>query len=60
MTSELSQKEETKRIAPGVCIPWEEQVKVFGEILGNSEMVKKEWENLDVAAYMYLWWWIHR
>jgi len=55
-----SNKVKTNGIHPGVCVPWEEKVKEFGEILGNAEIVKKEWEQLDAMAYAYLWFWVHR
>ncbi len=55
-----SNKVESKGMRPGVCVPWEEKIKEFGEILGNPEIVKKEWEQLDAMAYAYLWFWVHR
>jgi len=57
---EHTPQEETKRIAPGVCFPREEKVTEFGEIKGDPELIKKQWESIDVAAYMYLWYWVHR
>lgn len=47
-------------MAPGVCIPWTEQLERMGRIKGNSEIVKSEWEQLDMFAYLYLWYWVHR
>ncbi|MEW6662620.1 MAG: hypothetical protein ACOY9Y_15130 [Bacillota bacterium] len=58
--TEMPKKEEIKRLPPGVCVPWEEKAIEFGPIAGNPEIVKKEWEKLDVFAYLYLWWWVHR
>lgn len=45
---------------PGVCLPWAEQVGKMGEIKGDPEIIKSEWERLDVFAYLYLWFWVHR
>ena len=47
-------------MAPGVCIPWGEQLQRMGEIKGDAEIVKSEWEKIDVFAYLYLWYWVHR
>lgn len=58
--TDMPKKEETKGNPPGVCIPWEQKVKEFGQFVGNPEGVKKEWEKLDAFAYMYLWYWVHR
>ena len=59
MTTE-TKKTDTKGMAPGVCVPWEEKLKDFTEIAGDAEMVKNEWEKLDAFAYVYVWWWVHR
>ncbi|WP_214659233.1 hypothetical protein [Candidatus Formimonas warabiya] len=45
---------------PGVCIPWDEQVKKMGTIMGKEEIIKSEWEKLEAFAYVYLWWWVQR
>lgn len=47
-------KEEIAR-KPGVCIPWEEKVKEYKEIMGDEEIVKKVWEDIDTLAYVYIW-----
>ena len=59
MTKEDNQGSKTQK-APGVCLPWAEQVERMGEIKGDPEIIKTEWEKLDVSAYMYLWYWVHR
>jgi len=43
------------RIAPGVCIPWEEKRKEFPEITGDEEIIKRTWEDVDGLAYTYVW-----
>ena len=60
MTTGISDKDELTGMPPGVCVPWTDKVKEYGEIAGNAEMLKTEWEKLDAAAYVYLWWWVHR
>jgi len=59
MTKDVKESSKTQ-IAPGVCLPWAEQVERIGEIKGDPEIIKSEWENLDTFAYMYLWFWVHR
>lgn len=56
----MSKIDDFKNLSPGVCLPWEEKLKELGEIKGNAEILKGEWEKLDAFAYLYLWWWVHR
>lgn len=49
-----------QNLPPGVCLPWEEKLKDLGEIKGDAEMIKREWEKLDLFAYLYLWYWVQR
>ncbi|MCL6480051.1 MAG: hypothetical protein K6T65_16930 [Peptococcaceae bacterium] len=58
--NETPKNEEIKGMPPGVCFPWEQKVGELGPIAGNPEIIKKEWEKLDVFAYLYLWYWVHR
>lgn len=58
--SSCQEEKEKKGFPPGVCVPWEEKLKDLGEILGNEEIIKSEWEKLDAFAYIYLWWWVQR
>ncbi len=46
--------EEIKR-APGVAVPWEEKLAELPEIVGDEELVKNVWENIDSMAYTYIW-----
>ena len=50
------EEKQNTAVSPGVCLPWDEKRQDFGEILGNEEIIKSEWENLDAFAYIYLWW----
>ena len=47
--------EEIIKRDPGVCIPWEEKLKELPPILGDVEIVKNSWENIDSLAYIYVW-----
>jgi hypothetical protein len=47
--------EEKKIKEPGVCIPWEEKVKEYPKIMGDENVVKKAWEDIDDLAYQYIW-----
>ena len=40
---------------PGVCIPWQEKVKELPPIQAKPELVQKVWEDVDAAAYVYIW-----
>ena len=47
--------EEKKTREPGVCIPWEEKIKEYEKIMGDEQIVKKVWEEVDGMAYQYIW-----
>jgi hypothetical protein len=42
-------------LQPGVCIPWELRVKEYPQILGDVNVVKRVWEEIDTLAYLYVW-----
>ena len=48
-------KDEKITRRPGACIPWEEKMKELPTILGDKDIVKQKWENLDALGYMYIW-----
>lgn len=47
--------EEEKPIPPGICIPWDQEVKQLPEIVGDKELAKQIWEETESLAYMYIW-----
>jgi len=49
----LKKSLETRR--PGVCIPWEEKQKELPEIVGDPQIVRQIWEEIDSLAYLYIW-----
>ena len=42
-------------IKPGVCFPWEEKTKEMPGILGDPEIVRTQWENIDALGNAYIW-----
>jgi hypothetical protein len=50
MADQLSPK-----VKPGVCIPWQEKVKELPKILGDQELVKRIWEDVDSLGNMFIW-----
>jgi hypothetical protein len=58
--AEETAKDRPQGLPPGVCVPWEQKEKEFGAILGDKELVKSEWEKLDMMAYLFIWGWVHR
>ena len=49
-----------KNLPPAVCIPWDQKLKEVGEVRGDADQVKKEWENLDMFGNLYIWNWVQR
>ena len=46
---------------PGVCVPFDVKLgELGGGVLGDEGLVRSQWEQLDAAAYLYLWFWVHR
>ncbi len=43
------------KIKPGVCIPWEEKVKEIPEFMGDPQLVKTVWENLEGLGNTFIW-----
>lgn len=41
--------------APGICMSWDEKRKELPAIMGDAEIVKRVWENLEGFAYTYIW-----
>ena len=40
---------------PGVAVPWQEKIQELPQITANEPLVKKNWEDTDFLAYMYIW-----
>jgi len=40
---------------PGVCIPFEEKVREWPPIQGETEIIRRTWEEVDNLAYLYVW-----
>jgi hypothetical protein len=40
---------------PGVAIPWEEKVAELPEIVGDKDLARQVWEDVDALAYTFLW-----
>jgi hypothetical protein len=44
-----------RRVAPGVCFPWEDKVKTLPPIPGDAELARRIWEQVDAFGNMYIW-----
>jgi uroporphyrinogen-III decarboxylase len=49
------QAESAMKRRPGVCVPWEEKAAEFPQILGDKQLVRRVWEDVDALAYTYIW-----
>ena len=45
---------EFKKVPPTI-FSWDEKKKEYKEIKGDEEIVKKQWEEFDMFAYLLLW-----
>ncbi|MCC6490049.1 MAG: hypothetical protein IT364_21360 [Candidatus Hydrogenedentes bacterium] len=41
--------------APGVCVPWETKRREIPQILGDEQIVRRMWENIESFAYTYIY-----
>lgn len=55
--SEVKQKDDRLKYKPkpGVLIPFEEKEKEFEKIMGDREIVKTQWENVEAIANRFIW-----
>ncbi|NMA69911.1 MAG: hypothetical protein GX958_10910 [Desulfitobacterium sp.] len=53
-------KDKKTETSPGSCLPWEKVTEEYGKVTGNEDLLRKQWEELDKFAYLYLWWWVQR
>jgi uroporphyrinogen-III decarboxylase len=42
-------------VAAGVCIPWAEKVKELPPITGDTDLVRRVWEHVDLLGNDYIW-----
>ena len=47
--------EEKIRVKPGELIPWKVREKEYEKILGDKEIIKKEWERIEILANRFIW-----
>jgi hypothetical protein len=43
------------KVKPGICIPWEEKRKELLRILGDENLLKKIWEEVESFGYLFIW-----
>ncbi len=43
------------RVAPGLCVPWEEKLKEIPEVLGDRDLAKRIWEEQEAFGNMFIW-----
>jgi len=41
--------------APGVCLPWQQQLPQMPPIKGDAALCQRVWEDIDSMAYAYIW-----
>ena len=40
---------------PGVLRPWEQESESYRDLFGDTELVKRKWQECNAALYGYLW-----
>ena len=43
------------RVAPGICFPWEEKKKQLPPILGDEDIIRTQWNNIEALGNTYIW-----
>jgi uroporphyrinogen-III decarboxylase len=43
------------KVKPGICIPWEEKRKELPQILGDENLLKRVWEEVESFGYLFIW-----
>jgi hypothetical protein len=43
------------KVSGAVCFPWEERLREIPSLPGDPELCRKIWQDLDAAAYFYIW-----
>jgi hypothetical protein len=46
---------ENIRPKAGEVIPWEIHEKEYEKILGDKELLKQQWQNIEVIAFRFIW-----
>ena len=44
---------------PLMVTPWETKKAELGGVHGDEDMIRKPWESLESAAYLWLWSWLN-
>ncbi len=39
----------------GEIIPWEIHEKEYPKVLGDKEILKEQWQNVEVIAFRFIW-----
>lgn len=58
----MSDNKKEKTFVPdtGTRVPWKIKKEELGELPGNEDLVKKQWESIDSFAYSFIWFWVQR
>ncbi len=42
-------------VPPGTCFPWETKLQELPEISGDTELLRRIWQNIDSLGNTYIW-----
>jgi hypothetical protein len=43
------------KLRPGICLPFEEKLREMPPVLGDINVVRDVWDNIEGLAYLYIW-----
>lgn len=46
---------EKENLNPGELIPWNTRKEEYSQILGNEDIIKKEWDEIESLANRFIW-----
>lgn len=55
LTGVINMSDEKIKVKPGVLIPWEVREKEYEKISGDKEIIRQEWERIEVIANRFIW-----
>ena len=47
-----------EHLPPRMFTPWSVRVEEWGGVLGDEDLIRRPWEQLEAMAYAWIWLWV--